>query len=314
VSAEDRELEALLRRALADEAGRIEPGGDGLRRIRERTARRRWDWSRWRVPAQALAGAAALAAAIVAASALLPAPPDAPDTPVGPPAASAPSPPVSTTAGPVESTLIAGAGVIDMTTVWPYPSRRVGYDLAERDIGAGRYPDLTRPDVAAVAFVESYVGTGQDLTAESAGAWKVGLRMEVRNGGAPVSLVYLVRVRIGNDAPYVVVEAGRPSPPTLTLDPPPALAGTAPLRVGGMVRRYPGDAAPVLTAQLRAAGAEEALATAEATVTGRGEDRVWSATLAPDRAATAPTAAVAAWITDPSGRLAEFVAAPTATP
>jgi hypothetical protein len=311
VSAEDRELETLLRRALADEADRIEPAGDGLRRIRERTARRRWDWSRWRVPAQALAGAAALVAAIVAASALLPAPPDAP---VGPPAASAPSPPVSTTAGPspVEGTPIAGAGVNDLAAVWPYPSRRVGYELAERDVAAGRYPDLTRPDVAAVAFVESYVGTDQDLTAESAGGWRAGLRMEVRNGTAPVSLVYLVRVRVGNDAPYVVVDAARPGPPTLTLDPPPALAGTAPLRVGGTLRRYPGAAAPALTAQLRDAGAEEPLATAEATVTGRGEDRVWSATLIPDRAATAPTAAVAAWITDPSGGLAEFVAAPTA--
>ncbi len=67
------ELEELLRRSLSAEAERIEPGGDGLRRIRERTvrpARVRW---RWRTPALVLAGAVAVVAALAAAPAVLPA-------------------------------------------------------------------------------------------------------------------------------------------------------------------------------------------------------------------------------------------------
>ena len=72
-----RELEALLRQALADEAGRIEPAGDGLRRIRERTrpAGRADRWSRWSTPALALAGAAAVIAAVTVLPRLLPAEP-----------------------------------------------------------------------------------------------------------------------------------------------------------------------------------------------------------------------------------------------
>jgi len=63
--------------------------------------------------------------------------------------------------------------------------------------------------------------------------------------------------------------------------------------------------------QLRDPSADAPLATAHATVTGVGEDRAWSASLVPTGAAAGSTAAVAAWITDPSGEVAEFVAAPT---
>ncbi|MFL6130299.1 MAG: hypothetical protein ACJ73E_14705 [Mycobacteriales bacterium] len=318
MSRPDRELEALLRQALAEEAGRVQPAGDGLARIRQRTDRSR-GWARWRMPALALAGTAALLAAIVAAPSLLPGldrtpgiTPGAPGA-SGVPGGSTPAATATSAPAPVQSTAIAGAGVNDVQTVWPYPSRRVGYTDAEQDVAAGRYPDLTRPDVAAVAFVESYVGPDQPLTAVSAGRWKAGLRMDVRRGGVPVSVVYLVRVRVGNDAPYVVVEAtSADRQPVLVLDPPPRLDGTATLTVGGTLRRYPGNAAPALTVQLRDPGRDEPLATARAAVTGSAENRRWSARLVPDRPGAAPTAAVAAWITDPDGAVTQFVASATA--
>jgi hypothetical protein len=110
----------------------------------------------------------------------------------------------------------------------------------------------------------------------------------------------------------VVVEATRPGPrPTLTLDPPAQLAGTAPLTVGGTVRRDSGEAAPVLTVQLREPGLAGSLATTRATVTGREEDRPWSAELVPRRAAGTRTGAVAAWTTDADGTVTALVAAPT---
>ena len=243
MNAEDRDLEALLRRALADEAGGIEPAGDGLRRIRERTARPGWRtrWSRWSTPALALVGATAVLAAVTVLPRLLPA--EAPAPPAAPAPTALPSPDEPTPTAPIpagppdlvatapslmatpptpapapSAVLIPGAGVADMATIWPYASRGVGFAEAEQDIADGTVPDLTRPERAATAFVRSYLGSDGELTAVSVGAWQAGLRMEVRRGDVPVSLVYLVRVRVGNDAPYVVVDAFAPG--SLTLLPP----------------------------------------------------------------------------------------------
>lgn len=304
----DPELEGLLRRALSEHAQDVQPAGDGLSRIRARTARR-GAWARWRVPALALAGTAALVVAVVSVPALLPRLDPGPG-PV-PPASGAASP--VPTPSPAEGTPIPGAGVNDLVTVWPYPSRQVGYAEAEGDVAAGTYPDLTRPEVAAVAFVESYVGTAPALTARSAGRWKAGLRMEVRRGPVSVSLVYLVRVRVGNDAPYVVVEATRADlAPSLTLTAPPRLDGAGALGLAGQLRPEPAAAVRAPFVQLREPGRDTPLATARGTVLGAGEVRTWTATLSPTRAATSGTAAVAVWTTDAAGRVLEFVASPTA--
>ena len=289
------ELEVLLRRALAERAEAVEPAGDGLRRIRERTAVRHRP-SRWRVPALALAGAAAVVAALVLLPSLLP---DLRPAPGGSPAAGpghvSPTSPTSPTSP--AATTIPGAGVGDLVTVWPYPSRRDGYERAEQDIAAGAVPDLTRPDLAAVRFVRSYLGSGPTLTAVSAGRWKAGLRMELRRDDTPVSLVYLVRVRIGDDAPYVVVNAVAPGD-RLTLVPVRDPGGT--LTAGGTV---PADAGTPRV-QLREPGRDEPLAAARGTVAGTG----WEARLT-SPAPLPPTVAVAAWTVGADGVTA-FVATP----
>lgn len=321
----DRDLEALLRRALADEAGDVEPAGDGLRRIRERTARPGWRtrWSRWSTPALALAGTAAVVGAIAVlpevvpddggptvpgasgtttAQTTLPSTPPASSAPAGPAdlVASAvslsPTPP---TPAPVPSPVaIPGAGVADLATSWPYATRGTGYARAERDIATGAVPDLTRPDRAATAFVESYLGSEQELTAVSVGAWQAGLRMEVRRGDTPVSLVYLLRVRVGDDAPYVVVDAIAPG--SLTLLPPTAPGLLDPELTAAGTKHSAGR----LDVQLREAGADRPTAAADGPVAA-GD---WTARLG--RQPGSRVDVVAAWTTDQDGDVIGFAAVP----
>jgi hypothetical protein len=298
------ELEDRLRRALTERADRVDPAPDGLSRIRQRTqrTRSRSDRLRLRGPAMALAGTVALVGAVLVAPSVLPALSSGRDDTGAGTVSAAPSSPVGgsaagTAPGPTD-TPVPGAGVNDLVTVWPYASRAEGYARAEQDVAAGRYPDLTQPDLVAVTFVGSYVGTSRELAAESAGRWKAGLRMRVSRAGVPVSLVYLVRVRVGDDAPYVVVEATAPDL-TLTVRPAPGGVVTA----GGR-RADRSGAAPY--AQLRRPGADEPLATARAAVRP-GTDE-WSVRLVPP-GPRPRTGAVAAWTLDADGRLTAFAAA-----
>jgi hypothetical protein len=280
---DEAELDALLRRSLSAEADRIEPAGDGLRLIRERTAPDR-GWSRWRVPALVLAGAAAVVAALVAAPSLLPS---------LPPSSHSAAQPSGSASGP---TPIPGAGVNDLLTVWPYPNRAEGFRQAGADQTAGTYGDLTRPDQVALRFVGSYVGT-RSLSVVSAGAYQAGLRMEVRWRGRPVSLVYVVRVRVGDDAPYVAVDAVAPDG-NLTLDRTATVPSSGLLTVRGTV-----GAAPPPRVQLRTPGRTLVLSETAATVRGNR----WSAALSlPDGTRAA---AMTAWTVDPGGVTA-FVSRP----
>jgi hypothetical protein len=272
------ELEELLRRSLHAEADQVEPRTDGLRRIRERTvrpARVRWQW---RTPVLVLAGAAAVLAALVAAPSVLP---------------SLASPPAGTTAAapaPPGPTPIPAAGVNDMRTVWPYASRADGFRDAPTDQAAGTYGDLTKPDLVALRFVGSYLGP-QSLTARSRGAHLAGIGIEVSRAGTPISLIYLVRVWVGDDAPYVVVDAEAPDG-SLTLDrilPPSGAAVTA---------RGTLDAPARLDARLTAPGAELARV-----------DRPAAAGTWSERLTGTGAAAVTAWTTGPAGVTA-FVARP----
>lgn len=278
------DLEGLLRRSLGAEADRIEPAGDGLRRIRERTARTR-NWSRWRVPALALAGAAAAVAALVAAPSLLPS-----LQPSGRPAG---APSAAPTPG---STPIPGAGVNDVRTVWPYGSRAEGFRRAGADEAARTYGDLTKPDQVAVRFVGSYVGT-RSLAAVSLGAYLAGLRMEVTRDGVPVSLVYLVRVRVGDDAPYVVVDAEAPAS-ALTVARVPAVPASGLFVAAGTVA---GGAVPLV--QLRAPGQDLVLGEARSAVAGER----WSAALSLPGGVPYPV--LAAW-TEDGGGVTTFAARP----
>jgi hypothetical protein len=274
------DLDELLRRSLAAEASRIEPA-DGLRAIRGRVRLRHR--SRWRVPALALAGAAAVVAALVAAPSLLPTLETAPRPAAG-----------ATTPGPV---LIPGAGVNDLPTVWPYGSRAEGFRRAPADQDAGTYGDLTRPDQVAVRFVGSYLGA-RSLTAVPAGAFQAGLRVEVRRRGQPISLLYLVRVRVGADAPYVVVDATDPAG-TLTVDRTPPVPAAGVFTVWGTVA---GEAAPRV--ELRTPGRPRVLASATAGLVGQR----WAADLSRPDGTGAAT--LAAWVTGPDGSVRAFVSRP----
>jgi hypothetical protein len=355
VTGPDRELEALLRQALADEAGRVEPAADGLRRIRDRTAAGRWRarwsrWSRWSTPALALAGAAAVIAAVAVLPQLLP--DDGPTVPAAsatsvppvtsPPASPAPTSPAPTSPAPTSpaptrpsaspaptgppgsptaaspaptSPAPTGSGpvrVADMPTVWPYATRQAGAARADADVRDGRYPNLRDPARTAVDFVASYLGR-DGLTAARLEAYPPGLRMLVSRDGRPLSTVFLVRVRTGDDAPYVVVGASRAGlgePDTLTLAPPPAVDAGG-LAVRGTVRRPAGAADPQLVVQVRPPGSTAVLARAELTVPLDGRAVAgWSAALIPS--APAPSGVVAAWTVDAGGQPVEFVAAATA--
>jgi hypothetical protein len=279
------ELEELLRRSLRTEVERVEPSGDGLRRIRERTSRPVRHWSRWRTPAVVLAAAAAVVAVLAAAPSVLPSLTPAP--PAGP------SPAAATSLGP---TPIPGAGVNDLRTVWPYATRADGFRDAPADQAARTYGDLTKPDQVALRFVGSYLGAGS-LTAKSRGAHLAGIRIEVSRAGTPISLVYLVRVRVGDDAPYVVVDAEAPDG-SLTLD----RSGPAPsgglFAAGGTVART-----GRLDLRLRNPGNGPTLAAAGRRVPA-GD---WSQRLA--LPAGARSAAVTAWATGPGGVTA-FVSRP----
>lgn len=339
----DRELEALLRQTLAEEAARVEPAGDGLTRIRERTRQRRGLWSRWSVPALALAAAAAVIIGVTVLPSLLtredgsPTQPAAQGVPSAPAATSSapskvgptrPAPSRSPTIGPGPGTVAptrpesssptaspttAAVEIQDRQTVWPYASRREGAARADEDVRNGTYPNLRDPALTAVDFVASFVGRA-GLSASRLDAYPPGLRMLVSRDGRPVSTVFLVRVRAADDAPYVVVSASRdaidPQPSLTVLELPPA-AGIAGLPVTGTVRREAGAADPTVEVELREPGGSESLAQTAVPVVLDGQQvRVWSTTLTPARALTS-AGVVAAWTADAEGKVLEFVAAPT---
>jgi hypothetical protein len=344
---DDRNLEDRLRRALRAEAERHQPRGDGLMLIRERVGARsrRWAWMR---PALALAGSAAVVGAVLAAPTVFtgiqrdvtvvnaggsqvplseqatgsgsPTPPtESAPSPAGsgspsPSDTGSPSPsdPRATSAAPSEAPLQ------DRVTVWPYPSRFDGRLKADADVESGRFPQLRDPAQTAVDFVESFVGE-QELFATSLGPFDPGIRMLVQRRledgtPEPVSTVFLIRVRYGDDAPYVVAGASREAIDTLasmSIFKVPSVVDTDPLPVQGNVRR-PGESPdPTVHVQLRLPGVDEVLAQDTAEITaGPPPLRHWSATLTP--LTTLPsTGVVAAWTLDDAGKVVEFVATPT---
>lgn len=327
----DDELERLLRGALEETARRVEPAGDGLVRIRERVQGRQ-RWTRFLAPTLALAGAAAVIIGIVLAPTYLtgsrtvpglvgaggqPAQlSDSPSTPSG--ATATPSTgPSPTGSGPWGTPIAGNVDLPDRTAVWPYSSRKAGYERADADVASGKYPNLADAGRTAVDFVASFVGPDQKLSATRLGPSGPGVQMVVQRTDAdgrtvPVSNVFLVRVRKADDAPYVVLGASRAGlGDSLSLFPVPALAGTETFEVTGNVRRPAGAADPTVRLALREPGSTEDLGLGSAAVRLAGAPvRTWRAEFAPLRSLPG-TGVVAAWTLDDQGRVAEFVAAPT---
>lgn len=336
-----RETEDLLRHALNDAAARIHPAGDGLERIRERAARRRrrLGWSRPILAVATGTAAVALAATVPLylhstgdgdtsalnsasgtehAATLTGTPTDPPSsTPTQSPEPRQPKVSEATTAGP-------GTALPDMTTVWPYGSRGEGGKRADRDVADHTHPQLRNPRQTALEFIKSFVGTTDDLVADDDAPLAAGIgvtvsRMADDGTREPVSLVYLVRVRTGDDAPYVVVDASRPpldgAIDSLSVQPG-ELAGAAPIMVNGAVTE-PVAPQPVASVkvELREPGRDQTLASqSPALVPDPDKDQqTWTAVLTPIRPLDGPTGTVAAWTVDAQNHLLAFAAAPTAT-
>ena len=307
----DDGFEELLRGALRDEAGRQEPAGDGLVRIRERVARRRRP--SWLRPTLALAGAAALVAAVVVLPQVLSRSRPDQGAPAGSPVASSlPASPL-TTAG-TTGTPTAGS-LATQRTVWPYPNRAVAATQGDVDVRTGRYPDLTDPKGTAIDFVQAFVGPNVQLTVEGMERGSTGVTVRLGTSRAdgstlPLTTVRLARTRAGTDAPYVVIDAAAAA--LITLDSLPPVRGTSAYTVSGALdpAATPGL---LLKVELREPGSTDRLGVQSVPVAGTAGRQPWSATLAPFQALTS-TGVLAAWTVDDAGTVHGFVAAPTGAP
>jgi hypothetical protein len=311
----DLELERLLRGALDDEARRFEPAGDGLTKIRARVTKRRWLRSPVTLGAGALVAAAAAIAAVVVVPSVLHR--DGGTTQTAAPATVVPAPPSPTGVPPVTPTSTAPGGdpeLTDYAAVWPYATRRLGSAKADADVKAGVYPHLADPARTAIDFVATFIGGSQGLTARSIGAYGPGLLVAVSRKGTetepvPISTVQLLRVRKGDDSPYVVVGASQASlGDHLRLHTLPKLNGTEAITITGTETR-PGDATGVHVA-LREPGDTQDLGLGTAALPEAGDSpATWTVDLSPFRPLTS-SGVIAAWTTDTDGLITEFVAAP----
>ncbi|HEY9476349.1 MAG TPA: hypothetical protein VIS06_21175, partial [Mycobacteriales bacterium] len=250
-------------------------------------------------------------------------------TPVHPPSTSrAGKVATSGSATPIEgSTAPTPTGVDsdlpDMTTVWPYGSRREGMRRADQDVSAEVRPELDDPHQTALEFIRSFVGTTDTLVAAGDAPLAAGIGVTVSRKSSdgnqePVSLVYLVRVRQGNDSPYVVVDASEPThgndPASMTVRPG-VLDGTSAMTVTGTVVR-PDFSQPVasIKVELREPGQDQTLASQQPALSpdpDQAQQQLWTATLTPIRSLSTPTGTVAAWAVDKQNHLLGFVAVPT---
>jgi hypothetical protein len=326
---DERELAALVRRALQEEADRQVPAGDGLARIRERLDQRRRRLS-WLRPVLVVATAAGVATAAIALPTMLRRL-DRGGAPVitgaAVPGPSGP-PKVSTLATrPDRPTLPPEAGVVDMRTVWPYESRAQGYYSANTDVATGKHPELTDAGQAAVTFVQRYVGPRVVLTAGSAAAKDRGVGVVVNRTLAdgsshPVTRVYLVQVSRADRAPYVVASAERPALAedrnTLTVVPPadPVRAGDDHITVSGTIQPFrPAEVPPVQVEVGDAGGSALSFnrATPEPSAT-EPDTYIWTASVSLEPGEADRAVTLVAWTLDSDAGVLEFVATPVPLP
>jgi hypothetical protein len=203
MSTDDRELEALLRRALHEHAQKVVPVGDGLSKIQRRAAdrRRRLVWLR---PSIAVAAAAIAAVAAIA----IPTAIHRMDN--GNSGTQAGSRPTTssingtTSARPTETPKQKTQAAKQLAAVamsWPYSSQKV----------AARSGDgsLTNPEQLATTFVASFTGTdtGKSLVAQQYGTAGTKVAFKVRSNGVLVSTVDLAKIPSTTKPSYVVTAA-----------------------------------------------------------------------------------------------------------
>ncbi len=205
------DLESLLRDSLEARANSYEPRGDGLSRIRSRvTARRRR--RQWLMPTLSMAAVAAAVAGVIAIPILLP---DQDAVAPGPAQSNVASPTGPSASGSPGQPDGGGAGLPDMTTLWPYQSRSQAAAREPTDVRSGRLPFLADARQTALHFVNRYLGYSDPIEVIrtqplEAGA---GVVLGARNPNHAlyeITTVYLVRVTRAADAPYAVVRADAP--------------------------------------------------------------------------------------------------------
>lgn len=325
----DDGLPDLLRQALHAEADRQVPAGDGLQRIRERVNARRHRLA-WLRPSLAAVAAAGVVVAVTVVPTVLRGVGQQPSsssqqTGSQPGTAAEPALPSPNQLLPTQGrTASPKTTLYDMRTVWPYASRAEGTSRADGDVARGVHPELTNAVSAAVTFVQSYVGHQTALSATSNGRLGSGIGVSVYRalpGGSRhlVSLVYLVRVRDADDSPYVVAAASRSAtaddPTTLAVFPP---AETLPLRSGpiavsGNSRRPGQTAAPRVRVEIRDETATQDLTVNQADLVpdpAATDLFSWATTLSLVGDDVSKANTIAAWTSDDTGAVLEFVATP----
>lgn len=293
---DDRELEALLRRALHEHAENVVPTGDGLTKIRQRAAnrRRRLVWLR---PSMAVAAAAVAAVAAIAIPTAIHRM-DNGDS--GTQAGSRPSAHSAISGGSSTSakrsptphpTPLAERPLTPAAMSWPYSSKAVAARSGD--------PSLTNPEQLAKTFVGSFIGSdkAKPLLAKQTSPQNGPLTIDLRRrDGMLVSRVQLDRVA---KAFYVVAAANGTN-----------VALSESSRTSNSIT-VDGTFEPDNKAAAIWAGADTAPGKSKSrrlTDTTSDVASPWQITLnAPGTIAPGPKI-LAAWTVDPSGRLLDFSA------
>jgi hypothetical protein len=204
MSSDDRELEALLRRALQEHAEKVVPVGDGLSKIQQRAAhrRRRLVWLR---PSIAVAAAAlAVVAAIAIPTAIHRMDNGNSGTQAGTQPTATINDTTSASATPTETAQPKTQMAKQLTAVamsWPYSSQKVAARSGDTS--------LRNPAQLATTFVASFTGanTEKTLVAKESTADGQAVTMKVRRDNVLVSTVYLAEIPSTTKPSYVVTGA-----------------------------------------------------------------------------------------------------------
>jgi hypothetical protein len=296
MSTDDRDLEALLRRALTEHAQKVVPVGDGLSKIQQRAAnrRRRLVWLR---PSIAVAAAAI---AVVAAIAIPTAIHRMDNGNSGTQAASRPTAASSAISGSTpaktrptpkkQPTTLAAQRLTPVAMSWPYSSEKV----AARSGDAS----LTNPEQLATTFVASFTGTttSKALVAATPTAQGGDFTVDVRRGTTLVSTVQLAPV---GQKSYVVTGADGTNV---------QLSKSALRRTSNSIT-IGGTFIPDKQAATIWAGTTSGTSKASPIVDSTAAGRTWTLTLNPPngRVASGPKI-LAAWTVDQDGQLLDFAA------
>lgn len=297
MSTDDRELEALLRRALHEHAEKVVPVGDGLAKIQQRAAnrRRRLVWLR---PSIAVAAAAVAAAAAIAIPTAIHridngnSGTEAGKQPTTTAATKGATSAVKPSHKPTPGVTRAGP-LTPVAMSWPYSSKAVAARSGDTS--------LHNPEQLATTFVASFTGadTAKSLNATTPnGQSGRTVTVDVRRGAMLVSQVQLDQVAKSS---YVVTTANGTN---VRLSQAALSPASNSIAVGGTFK--PDGQADKIWA---GAGMPYDKGKADPIRDSTAAGTPWQLTLnAPDGTAVSGLKILAAWTVDQNGQLLDFTA------